>query len=47
MNIAIKILRFAWKNKTWIVPAINEGYKMVKRWRKINKLKRANINKEL
>lgn len=41
MNIALKIIQFAWRNKTWIVPAITETYKFVKRWKKINKLKRA------
>lgn len=36
-----KVLLFIWRNHKWLVPATIEGYKMVRRLIKINKLKRA------
>jgi hypothetical protein len=46
MNVVISVcgrfLVFAWRNKEWIIPIATEGYRIIKRWRKINKLKRAN-----
>jgi hypothetical protein len=45
MNIIFKvggkILVFAWKNRSWIIPIAREGYLVYKRWRKINRLKKA------
>lgn len=34
MNVIFKILRFAWKNRTWLIPAVSESYQLIKRWNK-------------
>jgi hypothetical protein len=47
LSVCGRFLIFVWRNKETIIPVAIEGYNIIKRWRKINKLKRAQINNEL
>jgi len=40
LRVGGKVLVFAWRNRAWIIPIASEGFRVYKRWRKINKLKK-------